>query len=119
MSIGTSNPPSERIVRPEPANVNMVQIATVAMASPPGIQLKRAVKTRSNRRVAPPCTIKYPARVNRGIEGNRGDATNRYISTGTDAAGVPIFQNSSKESPPKTAKIGRHRNVANAKLRSD
>jgi len=36
-----------------------------------------------------------------------------------DAAGVPIFQKSSNESPPKTAKIGRPRNVANAKQSSD
>src|SRR3981081_2413074 len=53
------------------------------------------------------------------MEGNSGDATNRYISTGTDAAGVPIFQNNNNESPPKTAKIGRPRNVANAKQSSD
>ena len=85
--MGTSNPPSERMVSPEPANVKMVQMATVAMARPPGIQLKRAVKTRSRRFVAPPCTMKYPASVNSGMDGSSGEATRRYISTGTDADG--------------------------------
>src|ERR1700685_2217067 len=94
--MGTSNPPSDKIVRPEPAKVNTVQIATVAMASPPGIQLKSAVNTRSRRLVAPPCTIKYPASVNSGMDGSKGDAPSRYISTGTDATGVPLLQNSSK-----------------------
>src|SRR5690242_2953075 len=106
ISIGTSKPPSERIVNPEPANVNTAQMATVAIAIPPGTQLNSAVNTRSNRRVAPPCTMKYPARVNSGIEGSSGDATSRYISTGTEAAGVPAFQNRSSARPPKAAKIG-------------
>src|ERR1700686_2491711 len=45
ISIGTSKPPSDRMVRPEPAKVKTVQMATVAIARPPGIQLKSAVKT--------------------------------------------------------------------------
>ncbi len=114
MSMGTSNPPSERMVRPEPAKVKTVQMATVAMARPPGIQLKSAVKTRSKRWVAPPCTMKYPASVNSGMDGNKGEATSRYISTGTDATGVPLLQKSNSARPPKTAKIGRPTTVARA-----
>ncbi len=92
--------------------MNTVQIATVAMASPPGIQLKTAVNTRSSRLVAPPCTMKYPASVKSGIDGNNGDATSLYISTGTDATGVPLLQNSNSARPPKTAKIGRPSTIA-------
>src|SRR5690348_11992557 len=92
-SIGTRSPPSDRIVRHEAAKVKLVQIATVAMASPPAIQLNSALNTRSRRFVAPPCPMKYPASVKSGIDGSKGDATSRYISTGTDAAGVEAFQN--------------------------
>src|ERR1700733_8425625 len=114
MSIGTSRPPSERMVRPEPAKVKTVQIATVAMARPPGIQLKSAVNTRSKRLVAPPATMKYPASVKSGMEGSNGEATRRYIATGPDATGVPLDQKSKSARPPKTAKIGRPTTVAAA-----
>src|SRR5580700_11795542 len=102
------------MVSPEPAKVKTVQMATVAMARPPGIQLKSAVKTRSKRWVAPPCTMKYPASVKSGMEGSKGEATSRYISTGTDATGVPLDQKSKRARPPKTAKIGSPTTVAKA-----
>jgi len=38
----------------------------------------------------------------------------QYISTGTDATGVPLDQKSNSARPPKTAKIGRPTIVAAA-----
>src|SRR5579872_217601 len=53
------------------------------------------------------------------MEGSSGDATRRYISTGTDAAGVVLFQNSSSAKPPKTAKIGSPRIVTRSSINSE
>ncbi len=44
--------------------------------------------------------------MNSGIEGSTGDATCRYVSTGTEAMGTPSFQNSTSAMPPSVAKIG-------------
>src|SRR5229473_302382 len=53
------------------------------------------------------------------MDGSNGEATKRYISTGTDAAGVPMFQKSNRAKPPKTAKIGRPTTVTRASTTSE
>src|SRR5689334_21246766 len=52
------------------------------------------------------------------MDGSKGDANRRYISTGTEAAGVPLFQNKSSASPPNIAKIGSPRIVTANRINS-
>src|SRR5207245_899601 len=53
------------------------------------------------------------------MEGSNGEATSLYISTGTEAAGVPLFQNSNNANPPNTAKIGSPRMLTMNSIASD
>lgn len=54
--MGSSSPPIETMVMPEPAKVKMAQAIAVAMVSPPGSQPNSAVYTRKSRPLAPPST---------------------------------------------------------------
>jgi hypothetical protein len=77
INIGSSSPPIERMVTPDPAQVKMAHPTAVVMARPPGSQPNSAVYTRRSRVLAPPSANRYPASVNSGREGSTGEATSR------------------------------------------
>ena len=105
---GRNNPPKARIVIPD-APVNVVKKAhsrVTASAVPPGNQPKSAWNIFANLSLALLSESRKPVNVNKGIVGNIGETTIRYISAGIEEVVTPAPQKSRRAVPARSTNIG-------------